>query len=56
MYLSCWNCHGLSTTSLPLLVGVYDDPDHISREIEQVTGLLTDAAEKLLPRATTEEG
>ena len=33
----------------PLLVGVYDDPDQMSREIELVAGLLTDAAEKLLP-------
>ena len=26
----------------PLLVGVYDDPDQMSREIELVAGLLTD--------------
>ena len=33
----------------PLLVGVYDDPGQMSREIELLAGLLTDAAEKLLP-------
>ena len=33
----------------PLLVGVYDDSGQMSREIELVAGLLTDAAEKLLP-------
>ena len=33
----------------PLLVGVYDDPDQMSRKIELVVELLTDAAEKLLP-------
>ena len=32
----------------PLLVGVYDDPDQMSKEIKLVAGLLTDAAEKLL--------
>ena len=33
----------------PLLVGVYDDSGQMSREIKLVAGLLTDAAEKLLP-------
>ena len=33
----------------PLLVGVYDDSSQMNREIELIAGLLTDAAEKLLP-------
>ena len=38
----------------PLLVGVYDDPDQMSSEIELVSELLTDAAEKLLPCVQTQ--
>ena len=37
-----------------LLVGVYDDPDQMSSEIELVSELLTDAAEKLRPCVQTQ--
>ena len=33
----------------PLFMGVHDNTDEISREIEQVAGILTEVAEKLLP-------
>ena len=39
----------------PLLVGVYDDPDQMSSEIELVSELLTDAAEKLRPCVQTQQ-
>ena len=39
----------VQTRLAPLLVGVYDDPEQMSCEIVLVAGLLTDAAEKLLP-------
>lgn len=32
-----------------MLIGVYDNADQVSGEIEEVAGLLTDAVEKILP-------